>query len=89
MLKQAKYLVEGDVFEHKGRTEVAIDNFQDGYIWVTKPGNYHGAKMAAGYTNTALIKIDGEAIISYEHIPTIAEGEETEDRWEDSFYSWR
>ena len=47
--------------------------------------------MAAGYTNTALIKIDGEAIISYEHIPTIAEGEEAEDRWEDSFYTdyWR
>lgn len=86
MRKQAKFIVEGDVFEYDGRTQVAIDDYHAGYVWVTRVGNYKGVKVSARYANAAPMEVNGNVIINYEHIPTIAECEEAEDRLEDSFY---
>ena len=86
MLKKAKDIIDGDVFEYNGHTHVAIDAYVNGSVWVSSREKYKAARKTPWYTNSGLLEIDGETVVSCEHIPTIAECEESEDRWEDSFF---
>lgn len=71
--KKAMFIIDGDVFEYQGRTEVAISDYSNGFVWVSSIERYEDARKSPGYTNATLLKINEDAVVSYGHIPTIDE----------------
>lgn len=70
MQKRARALIDGDIFEYQGHIEVAISNWNNGTVWVSTVELYKEARCNSTYTNSALISIDGDTVVSYERMPS-------------------
>lgn len=59
MCKKAKNIVKGDCFEYDNSLYVAIDDFSEGYIWITKP-EYYNQFGTYSYTSAGALQVGGD-----------------------------